>query len=175
MKLTPLPFRPANGHLTTPIRWELARASRFSGYTGQISGDTPLDDEEEERPDRDDEDEDDAGDGTKAGSRTVSGGACFRRFIYAIRSHDGVVPGRRKAKRRSAHRRRGQVRTAAAQRSGEPWYGIIAIDSILNRAPLHAPFFWDKARQAPWDPERKPAKARGWFLYNDDIAFDLYR
>ena len=46
---------------------------------------------------------------------------------------------------------------------------------ILNRVPLHAPFFWDKARQAAWDTERKPAKARGWFLYNDDVAFDLYR
>ena len=40
---------------------------------------------------------------------------------------------------------------------------------------MHAPFFWDPAKQAAWDPERKPATKRGFFLYNDDIAFDLYR
>ena len=33
----------------------------------------------------------------------------------------------------------------------------------------------DAAKQAAWDPERKPAKKRGYFLYNDDIALDLYR
>jgi hypothetical protein len=36
--LTPLPFRPANGHLTTPIRWEMARGVPESGTYVPIFG-----------------------------------------------------------------------------------------------------------------------------------------
>ena len=140
------------------------------------AGEEDSDDEGgDEEGDVSEEDDDKDDDGAPRG-RTVSGGSCFRRFIYAIRSHDGKLKGRKRKQRTK------QKLTAAASRSGGAFYGIIDINRtersrhlLLNRAPVHAPFFWDPRKQAAWDPERKPATKRGFFLYNDDIAFDLYR
>ena len=61
--------------------------------------------------------------------------------------------------------------TAAAARQGQAFYGIFPIEAILNRAPLQKPFDWDAEKDGAWDPERKPLKTRGWFEYDDDIAF----
>ena len=41
--LTPLPFRPANGDPTTPIRWEMAGASCSAGRTSRLGGTCPAD------------------------------------------------------------------------------------------------------------------------------------
>ena len=59
----------------------------------------------------------------------------------------------------------------------DAWYSIVSVESILNRAPLHKPFFWGRAgegKEAAWNPEATPLEKRGWFLYNPDIAFDLF-
>lgn len=127
---------------------------------------------------------DDSGGGGGAGSSSdgrghkqrVGVGACFRRFIYAIRSQDGTVPRvpGGKALGKAAKRKRSTVQTAAAARAGQAFYGIAEVGSTRCRAPLAPPFFWDADKERAWNPEAKPAERRGYFVWNGDIAHDVY-
>ena len=97
------------------------------------------------------------------------------KHTLAVRSQDGRVPRKPTHSGTARGKRKKQTEpTAAAARQGQAFYGIFPIEAILNRAPLQKPFDWDAEKDGAWDPERKPLKTRGWFEYDDDIAFDLY-
>ena len=128
------------------------------------------DDEHDDAPSDDDGMEEDEGEGDGDGdgdgsgaSHSLLGGTCYRRFIYAMRTQDGKVPApSHKGKKR---RKDSTVKTVAAQRAGQAFYGIIQVDQILGPAPLHRPAYpWDKHKWDAWDPERKPLSKRGHFI-----------
>ena len=48
----------------------------------------------------------------------------------------------------------GVTRAGVYAHLGEPWYGFVRIESLLNRAPLHVPFKGDGS----------------YLLYNDDMV-----
>ena len=146
------------------------QARRERRRRGGESGDDDYDDDSEHR-----EGDDQGDDGGCQGMSRIPGGSCFRRFVYAVRSQDGRVPRKPTHSGTARGKRKKQTEpTAAAARQGQAFYGIFPIEAILNRAPLQKPFDWDAEKDGAWDPERKPLKTRGWFEYDDDIAFDLY-
>ena len=124
------------------------------------------DDNNEGDNDDDDDDDDPEGGGGGGGGgdpaaaarrqRRVPGGLCFERFEFATR--------------KSA--RRG---TAAYARLGKPYYGVVDKSLVLNRAPLHPPFFATAETQRAWQPDPSPAMVRqgvkrGYWLYNMDAT-----
>ena len=151
--------------------WPKARRRDASADgRGGESGDDDYDDDSEHG-----EGDDQGDDGGCQGMSRIPGGSCFRRFVYAVRSQDGRVPRKPTHSGTARGKRKKQTEpTAAAARQGQAFYGIFPIEAILNRAPLQKPFDWDAEKDGAWDPERKPLKTRGWFEYDDDIAFDLY-